>query len=681
MRFRNEMDERPQGIRRRLGIVITLAACLVITVATDLSGREHVITVPENASEVELGRARDLAREHRRREPLDTIVIELPSQMALREPLLLDSIDSGRPSAPLVFRGDRHTGSILTGAVAIPTTPLDHSTDPIATMFSAETWPKIWVASVESVLQQVSPAFDRTLYSQDSLGGALSIFHGRVRLEPARWPAVGYVQTAVTPAIGSFQTLKAIPNLPSLAAERDLWVAGYWGRNWWYESVQVRPMPDGTLQIPKLYSPFLEDARVYLFNAAVALTAPGSYFFSPTERAVYFIPGQTAGAVPVLQIPVARNIVRLRNASNIRFENVAFERSIDVAVVLDDTHHVTLTQCAVRQTGKHGIVVTGGHDNRIEHCVIDETGQSGAVLGGGDPETFTAGHNSLSQSRISRPGRRVPAYRPAAKLTGVGNIIDHNVFVDGPHSALLVEGTDHVISGNDIGGFVQDTSDAGAIYFGMSAAWRRTKVTSNFIHNIHDRVGEGPAIGVYLDDQSSGQSIIGNVFRDVDLPILVGGGRDNSITENFFFNSLAARAPIFIDDRGLAQQASLWQPGGRLRLELEQLLRRRDAYRGRHTALDWVLQDRPGAPVNNRVEHNIGSQSHITTYTNESIRLLGTDYCNVSVTIGRISFPDNFAIAELAPGGGPKLVRTPVEVQRAHDNIEGLLFLKDVAAK
>jgi parallel beta-helix repeat protein len=56
---------------------------------------------------------------------------------------------------------------------------------------------------------------------------------------------------------------------------------------------------------------------------------------------------------------------------------------------------------------------------------------------------------------------------------------------------------------------------------------------------------------IYLDDQLSGQTIVGNTFIDCQKGAFIGGGRDNVVEGNTFINTDYA---VHIDDRGLNWQ-------------------------------------------------------------------------------------------------------------------------------
>ena len=119
-----------------------------------------------------------------------------------------------------------------------------------------------------------------------------------------------------------------------------------------------------------------------------------------------------------------------------------------------------------------------------------------------------------------------------------------------PHIAIGFTGNDQTIEYNEIHSAVFQSNDAGAIYTSPpDETWsmRGHKIRYNYLHNIHGFEGKG-CLGVYLDDCFSSADISSNIFYDVATAILIGGGRDNLMTNNLFLNcgrafSIDARGP------------------------------------------------------------------------------------------------------------------------------------------
>lgn len=69
----------------------------------------------------------------------------------------------------------------------------------------------------------------------------------------------------------------------------------------------------------------------------------------------------------------------------------------------------------------------------------------------------------------------------------------------------------------------------------------------NFLHDIYGPGSYG-ASGVYLDDQYSSALVFGNIFVRVQRAIQLGGGRDNKIFNNIFYN---CTQNLYMDCRGM----------------------------------------------------------------------------------------------------------------------------------
>jgi hypothetical protein len=148
---------------------------------------------------------------------------------------------------------------------------------------------------------------------------------------------------------------------------------------------------------------------------------------------------------------------------------------------------------------------------------------------------------------------------------------------------------------------VYQSNDAGAIYTSPpDETWsmRGHKIRYNYLHNIHGFEGRG-CNGVYLDDCFSSADISGNVFYDVANAILIGGGRDNLITDNVF---LHCRQAFSIDARGLGWAKGV---GGFATQELLDLNYRQPPWSTAYPELLTILEDEPLAPKGNVVARNV----------------------------------------------------------------------------
>ena len=171
--------------------------------------------------------------------------------------------------------------------------------------------------------------------------------------------------------------------------------------------------------------------------------------------------------------------------------------------------------------------------------VIYTTGDGGISLSGGDRKTLTPARLLAENNHIYNFSRWCRTYRPAIGVGGCGNIVRSNLLHHGPHSAIQLGGNDHLVEYNEIHSVCSDTGDVGAFYMGRDWTARGTVIRHNYWHHIQGP-GRLGAMGIYLDDQASGISVIGNIFYRVTRAVFIGGGCDNVVENNIFVDCTPA---------------------------------------------------------------------------------------------------------------------------------------------
>ena len=213
--------------------------------------------------------------------------------------------------------------------------------------------------------------------------------------------------------------------------------------------------------------------------------------------------GFTSGSADV---PTAH----LRGAEGVRLEFGRFRQS-GAAIVLDLSRRNTICANSIIGPTTTGIELKdGSDDNLIVHNVVDGA-RTRATHGGG----------------IFVHGAR-------------GVVIAHNLIENGQGAGIVVANWDDrtlnigiVIANNTVRNVNRSSQDSGAIYMlGRSHA----DVRSRIVHNLIDGAGEGGdahAIGIYLDDSTSGVTVEENLLRNVGAhAIQIHGGDDVLIQRN-----------------------------------------------------------------------------------------------------------------------------------------------------
>lgn len=374
------------------------------------------------------------------------------------------------------------------------------------------------------------------------------------------------------------------------------------GRDWADEWIGLAGVnaTDGSLVLdggPPLYGA-LAGQRARVVNLLAALDRPGEWVLDRTQSRLLWWPSGKPGAV--VELTGSMHVLRLIGASHVHLSELVLEGSRSDALVVEGGRDVRLMRSTLRNAGGRGARLAG-LDHAIVDCDIHDTGQGGLLLQSGDRRSLLPAGLLAQGNRIRRVNRWLRTYRPAIQVGGVGNVVRGNLMAELPHSAILFYGNDHLIEFNVIHDVAQETGDVGALYIGRDWTARGHVIRHNHLHDIQGP-GRYGSRGVYLDDQASGITVLGNLFVDVDQPVFIGGGRDNLVDNNLFVRS---RPALHLDRRGRTWQRTLTDDAdGALRRGLREVGHDRPPYSERYPDLARLLSESPGEPRGNVARRN-----------------------------------------------------------------------------
>lgn len=444
-------------------------------------------------------------------------------------------------------------------------------------------------------------------------GNRLEFFYDHKPMTLARWPNEGFVRIpklankedhTVHGIKGSkkgdfhFQEDRPLGWMD----EKEIWLHGYWFWDWSDAFQQVKSL-DPVKKIFHLKPPhhrygYRKGQRYYALNLLSELDAPGEWHLDRETRILHFQPpGKTLDKECL--ITISPSLVLLKNCSHITLEGLVLEGVRDMAVQIWEGDNICIRECVIHNTGGYGVSIRGGRENGLNGCEIHQTGEGGVVLAGGDRTSLAPAGNYVKNSRIHHFGRIHRTYRPAVMISGVGNVIGHNLIHNGPHNAIQLSGNDHLVEYNEIHHVCYETGDVGAFYMGRDWTMQGNVIQYNYFHHIQGPGLHG-AMAVYLDDAASGVTIFGNIFYKAGRAAFIGGGRHNRVQNNVFVDCAAS---VHVDARGLG-----WMKYHITGVMKERLLSspfQTKIWRKRYPLLIPLLEDDPGAPKGNRIENNI----------------------------------------------------------------------------
>ena len=322
--------------------------------------------------------------------------------------------------------------------------------------------------------------------------------------------------------------------------------------NWWNDIVRIKAVDSAqhtlTLAHDCSYAirPF---DRYYVQGLFEELDAPGEWFLDRRTATLYFWPPAPLAGKPVYA-PTMRTILDLgAGTHDVTFRGFTFECADGTAIILKDTTNCLVAASTIRNVGDyggHGVSINGGHNNGVAGCDIYAVGSCGVSLTGGDRITLTPAGNYADNNYIHHVGVFY-AQGVGVQLGGCGNRASHNYIHDGPRMGIMFAGNNLVIEYNHIRHMNLETEDTGAVYTG-GRDWigsRGSVIRYNYFHDMlgygHDDKGvwHSPhfAWGVYLDDNTGGVDVIGNIVARCSRASLhLHNGRDNLIENNIFLD-------------------------------------------------------------------------------------------------------------------------------------------------
>ncbi len=588
-------------------------AAATLCVATD-GNDTHPGTAEKPFATLE--RARDEIRRMRAAGPLPVggITVELRGGVyELARPIELTGQDSGTDNAPIVYRARRGEGVKIVGGRAVTGWRL--VTDAaILQRLEPAAHGKVFQADLKALgITDLRGIGNAGVYQSDP---GLELFFQDQPMILARYPNSGYLHIAdVLDANGIVKSGQAQtaegkfvcddPRLARWVGEQGIWLHGFWVWDWADQRIRLGTIDATTHTLGLASQPgrtydLRKGQWFYAENVLPELDSPGEWYLDRETSVLYFWPPAAISAGQAV-VSIVRDPFQLNGVSNVSFHGLLIEAGRGSAMVIKDGSNVRVVGCTIRNMGNWGVKVYGGSRHGVVGCDIYQTGQGGIHLEGGDRKTLTPAGHYADNNHIHHTARWDPVYQQGVTAFGVGNRVTHNLIDHVPHVAIGFTGNDQIIEYNEIHTAVFQSNDAGAIYTSPpDETWsmRGHRIRYNYLHSIRGFRGKG-CFGVYLDDCFSSADISCNVFYDVATAILIGGGRDNTMTNNMFIKCDSA---FSIDARGLGWAKSV---GDFATKELIALNYKQPPWSIRYPELLNLLEDEPLAPKGNVVARSV----------------------------------------------------------------------------
>jgi len=554
-----------------------------------------------------LSRARDLIRDQRTRCPeLGKAAILLrEGSYFIERAVAFDQRDSGRQEAPLVIQSYKNERVHLIGGQGVK--DFQPVSDP-------ETLRRLAEDAHSHILQaDLEKQGFTELYPMTRRGYGVKIhpshsevFYNRKPMTPARWPNEGWTTIKSTPAGSKGGYFEVATNrIKRWDSQEQIWLHGYWGKDWAdsYEAVKSIDLSKKIIhtQPPHGVYGYKSGQRFYALNLLVELDHPGEYYIDRDRKQLFFYPPGDLKEDQVF-LSCGETAMSFNDTRYIQVRHLEFSYFRGDAILIRDSQHIQVAGCTLDNMGNRAVVVSGGANNAVLSCDISETSDGSIVLSGGNRQTLEPAGHLVENNHIQHFSRWCRTYRPAIRITGVGNKIRHNLIHDGPHTAIQLSGNDHLIELNEVHTVCTETGDVGAFYMGRDWTERGTLIRYNYFHHLYGPYTHG-AMAVYLDDTASGTTIFGNIFYKASHAVFIGGGSDNTVENNIF---VKCDPSVHIDARGVSWARNLVKKGGGWGIyqRLHAVPYNQDPYT-KYKGLADIEKQNPAIPKNNIIVRNI----------------------------------------------------------------------------
>lgn len=351
-----------------------------------------------------------------------------------------------------------------------------------------------------------------------------------------------------------FWTFQGEDNVPAadLPREGGYSLSGYWTYDWAFETLRVDGVnPNGTIRFKDQHAFGIgkpswgaKDRRYYAVNHKSFLNAPGEWWLDAAAGKLYFIPLDDDSEIRFCWEKKPALGLYNRHGETIRGRTIAFGAWCGIEI--RGCSNLTIADCTIECFGGYGIDIGGDcHDIVITNCVIRNIGSGGVLVNGRS--------NQVIDCEICDFGLRQRVYAPGVRLYGESHEVRCCRIHAAPHSAIIYNGKDHLIAGNEIWDVIRETGDAGAIYTGRDLSSKANRIVGNYIHDLGDTVSNGKphdvfTMGIYIDDCDCNETLLSNRIVNAGCAIMLGGGSDLVVKYN---DISRCRKGIHLDDRGV----------------------------------------------------------------------------------------------------------------------------------
>lgn len=411
---------------------------------------------------------------------------------------------------------------------------------------------------------------NQTYYAVYNTGTQTSLLWDGETVNRARWPNDDYAKTGAIlyspPAWYSDNGYRTPPpgdpgvifkvDAPRVSMWKDApyaYLFGYYGNDWSTYGLKIKDIQSNIIFTTSSPGFGISKGRpYYIFNLIEEIDAPGEWYIDRDKEILYIYPKtEITENTNVCFTVLETNMIKMSYAKNVRVEGIIFENSKAAAIGIDNCENCEVAGCIIRNMAESAGSAIGKNCG-FRSCDIYNIGSTALSINGGNTTTLEPGGCYVVNCHIYDWAKVKRVYNGAIAVNGVGQYAAYNKLHYAPHYAIALSGSNCILEYNEIFDVVRETADSGSIYDGKKWYAPGSIIRYNYFHDIYNTMGGGfTAVGMYCDDMLGDRTVWGNLFVNVDNPVLVGGGPNNHVENNIIVDAPpGAKQSIDYDSRG-----------------------------------------------------------------------------------------------------------------------------------
>ena len=283
--------------------------------------------------------------------------------------------------------------------------------------------------------------------------------------------------------------------------------------------------------------------KMCVTNVSRELDFKGEYWLDPSTHILYVYDPEG-----VYHVPVRGTMILMEKTDFVTFRGLTFRNSTGRFISGYLCHGVTVDLCDFSVTScREGVYFDDCDlekplDLSITNCKFSLAyGQSVKVYGRCTGRyRYVKRANVLFDNNLVSSSNLAYDFLNAVHIESCSGVrVTHNDFVHTSRGAVSFDYSyDVLIEYNNFDSVMENSEDGGAVYnWGSVDGWA-IKVCHNYFGPLH-RDGTG-CFGYYIDDNSGGAEVYENLFYNAACPVMFHLGRDNSVHDNVFVDTLLA---------------------------------------------------------------------------------------------------------------------------------------------